>query len=207
MPPPHDLEDVIDALVKRDGDHCSVCRTEFRHNAATFYGCTSDGAAAVVGECCRHRLQSITHAGVYLQGRMAGADIAKRAGISRHPYIMHVAGCEPWKEDDDAWFETHPNRLHRLRPLLPEEAESWGGPPAVTPPPRHEYQVIVRQVAPRARVRLLFCRNLDVSVPDNESILHAIFDLHANCSEADAGRKVSVREIAALAVKYAGARS
>jgi hypothetical protein len=57
----------IDDVVAADGDRCSVCRVTFMHNSKTFYGRTSGGALAVVGECCVRDLISLEATGIYLE--------------------------------------------------------------------------------------------------------------------------------------------
>jgi hypothetical protein len=76
-------------------------------------------------------------------------------------------------------------------------------------PPGHEFQIIVRQVLPGRRLRLPFCRNVAVDIPDVEPLLHALFDLFCphDGDTRQPGDLVSVREVAALAMKYAEART
>jgi hypothetical protein len=54
------------------------------------------------------------------------------------------------------------------------------GMPDWPPLPGHEFQVLVRQVEPGARIRLPFGRNLNVEILDNEATIHALFDLAAH---------------------------
>ena len=106
----------------------------------------------------------------------------------------------PWKSDDAAWFEAHPQRSHRMRTMFAGEDESlFGISKMPVPPPRHEFQVLVRQVEPGKRIRKQFCRNLEVPIPDLEPVMHAMFDVVADAKEG----VISIKEIAELAQKYA----
>ena len=73
--------------------------------------------------------------------------------------------------------------------------------PAV--PPDHEFQVLVRQVAPGSRARFAFCRNIKVEIPDLEPVIHALFDLASDSRPA--GSVLNTKEVAQLAQKYAAA--
>src|SRR5216684_2156650 len=103
-----------------------------------------------------------------------------------------------WKDDDARWFKANGARSHRLRAVFPSELE--GMPHANNPlPAGHEYQMLVRQVEPGVRVRLPFCRNVGVPIPDNEALIHAIFDVVA----ASEGGVVGSALVAELAMRYA----
>jgi hypothetical protein len=105
-----------------------------------------------------------------------------------------------WKEDDARWFKANPTRAHRLRPAFAGELEglSHANEPI---PVGHEYQVLVRQVQPGTRLRMGFCRNPEVPIPDLEPLIHAVFDVVS----ASKGGVVSTREVAELALRYAAA--
>jgi len=106
----------------------------------------------------------------------------------------------PWKDDDARWFKANPTRAHRLRPAYPGELDDVSdlqGPV----PAGHELQVLLRQVEPGKRLRTAFCRNLEMSIPDVEPVIHAIFDVVS----ASKGGVVSHKEVAELAQRYAAA--
>ena len=110
-----------------------------------------------------------------------------------------------WKADDAAWFKAHPDRSHRLRPMLEGEAETL--PVEITKaeiPANHELEILVRQVAPGARIRTVFCRNAEIAIPDQEEIIHAIFD-----TVAKAGQRgiIDAREINERAKQYVAGRA
>jgi hypothetical protein len=66
-----------------------------------------------------------------------------------------------YKCDDGEWFANNPTRSHRLRPASVDEAdEAW---------------VIVRQIEPGTRRRLIF--TCDRDLPDDETFAHILFDL------------------------------
>ena len=65
------------------------------------------------------------------------------------------------KRDDREWFAAHPTRSHRLRRAMVDEGwEGW---------------VIVRQIEPGTRHRVLFTSDLDL--PDDEMLAHTLFDM------------------------------
>lgn len=49
------LDRALRKLMRKDGDHCTVCRADLPHNSRTYYG-RAAGVAAIVGECCRPNL-------------------------------------------------------------------------------------------------------------------------------------------------------
>lgn len=57
-------------------------------------------------------------------------------------------------EDDRLWFEAHPHRQHRVRPYI--SGEGAQGQPDPTPRHGHGLFIVVRQLQPGVRVRLLF---------------------------------------------------
>jgi hypothetical protein len=52
-------------LIRRDGDNCSLCRAEFKHNSRTFGGFDRHGRVVLVGDCCAERLAVIHTAGLF----------------------------------------------------------------------------------------------------------------------------------------------
>jgi hypothetical protein len=99
-------------------------------------------------------------------------------------------------EDDAAWFEAHPHRTHHVR--RPHEIElSETRPPAGTPASALP-SVIVRQVQPGFRLRMLIWS--DIEVPDTEATGHALFDL---LIAQPLRRSLSSATVAAVVLKYA----
>lgn len=146
-----------------------------------------------------------------LRNAIAGIDdiadsAAQRAGISSTRRQVSLAD-NPWKADDAAWFQAHPDRSHRLRGLLPGELESF--PPDAAPsaglPDDHEIQIVIRQIQPGQRIRVPFGRNLETPIPDIEPVIHALFD---SISARRAGSAtISVSEVASIAKRYSGPKS
>lgn len=206
------VERELRAIMRRDGDNCSVCRLPFQHNTTTTGGTTKTGKSVLAGECCKAQVANVVLQGMFLDGaaddlvpliptsrrrdhqpvdiaRAVGglrnifadrqtmaAEIAARAGLPRGRSKLFSRETA-WKSDDMRWFEQHPARSHRLRPIIGDEAEATGFVMDTPMPPRHEMQVLVRQVEPGKRMRLTFGRNLDVPIPDDETVLHALFDI------------------------------
>ena len=124
--------------------------------------------------------------------------VASRAGLE--PARTKISFAETtWKSDDAAWFNRHPTRSHRLRPLIGDEAASFGSIAEQPIPPRHELQVIVRQIEPGQRVRSPFGRSLDMPIPDVEEVLHALFDIVSN---GGGGPAISVRDVLQAVAAY-----
>jgi hypothetical protein len=130
-----------------------------------------------------------------------GADIARRGGAPNINARLHRADSA-WKTDDAAWFKNNPKRSHRLRPIFPGEIDSFPSESMPAPPPDHEYQILVRQVAVGQRLRTLFCRNVMAPIPEIEEVIHAIFDSVYN-QRPGTSRVVTSREIGELAQRYA----
>jgi len=127
----------------------------------------------------------------------ADAIKAKGGMATKKPRINTTGSA--WKADDALWFETHQARAHRLRPAFPGELE--GMSPSEFLPAGHEYQVLVRQVEPGTRLRMVFGRNLEVPIPDVEPLIHAMFDMVADSE----GGVLNTKQVAELALKYAAA--
>lgn len=130
-------------------------------------------------------------------GRMEAivADVRKRAGVKGQAGMINFDNS-PWKTDDADWFKERPGRSHRLRQMfdgeilsLPSELASYAIPDG------HRMEVIIRQIEPGKRVRLPFGRNINVPIPDHESILHALFDRVAK----GGGQVIGVAEVAEIA--------
>ena len=111
----------------------------------------------------------------------------------------------PWKTDDAAWFKANPGRSHRLRPVLKGEAETFHPEVSqVEMPPDHRIEVLVRQVKPGVRARIPFVRDMSIEIPDEEGIIHSIFDTVANMEQA---QHIDMHAIMARARQYKGAQS
>ena len=128
------------------------------------------------------------------------ADIARRGGI--HSDTPNITFSETaWKTDDAAWFKNNPARSHRLRPVFSGEDTALSkGSSMSALPLGHEFQVLVRQIEPGKRVRTPFYTNVKVPIPNDEAIIHALFDMLANPSRKQG--VVSIDEVAELAKKY-----
>jgi hypothetical protein len=97
---------------------------------------------------------------------------------------MRRSGCDPrriglldtaWKDDDRAWFASHPDRAHRARLPFPGEAEE-----AEKVPAGHVRILLIRQIEPGYRVKASFYLNADFfPIPDDEAVVHALFEVAA----------------------------
>ena len=128
----------------------------------------------------------------------------RQGGIPRQAQNIFVAD-QPWKEDDAAWFRNNPDRSHRLRPMLAGEAATLPSEVTITEiPANHRLEILVRQVEPGARIRVVFCRNTDCALPDREDIMHALFDTVAMSGNRGI---IDAQKINALAQQYANSSS
>lgn len=123
----------------------------------------------------------------------------RRAGLTGPVQGISLTDT-PWKTDDANWFESHPDRSHRLRPMHPGEQETVPSQmKAAIIPDDHRWEILVRQIKKGQRARLAFCRNIQMEIPDVEAVIHAIFDTVAS---PRSGEIITVEEIAALAKRY-----
>ena len=229
------VEREIKAIMRNDGDHCSICRKPFQHNSSTTGGTTKAGRSVLAGECCEAQVHHVILRGMFLD-RMAddlvsaiptsrgkssapadveraiagmrnifadrqamAKEIAQRAGLPNGRTKVSTQQTA-WKDDDKRWFEQHPDRSHRLRQLIGDEAEATGFVDEVLPP-HHELQVLVRQVRPGQRMRLPFGRNLGVPIPDDETVLHTLFDIVGG--NAGDGKIISMEMMQRAVAKHA----
>jgi hypothetical protein len=58
------LDRQLDGLMVENG--CSVCGSEFQHNACTYGGCDLYGRPAITGDCCYEHLAQVTQMGLYV---------------------------------------------------------------------------------------------------------------------------------------------
>ncbi|MEE4183740.1 hypothetical protein [Pseudomonas viridiflava] len=123
----------------------------------------------------------------------------RRAGVTGPVQGISLTDT-PWKSDDAQWFDSHPDRSHRLRPMHPGEQDTL--PVKMRDaiiPDDHRWEILVRQIKKGQRVRSAFCRNTRVEIPDVEAVIHAIFDNVINPQHLGA---VTVQEVAELAKLY-----
>ncbi len=125
--------------------------------------------------------------------------LMRQAGLQYSPSGVNVSHS-PWKADDAAWFASHPNRSHRLRPLFDgEEASIPKEIMSAALPAKHRIEILVRQIEVGKRVRTVFCRNTEFPIPDSEEVIHAIFDA---VSSRRSNPMISTAEIESLVHRY-----
>ena len=150
-------------------------------------------------------VEQVAHALGALERAIAAADeqmpddLWQRAGMSQPPNASINVLDRPWKQDDRAWFEQHPERSHRAR--FPFDGEV--GPEELVAPEGHRLLLLLRQVEPGKRIKNgFFISDELLPVPDVEVVAHALFDI--------ATRRVPVprngEEMCALIEKYQALR-
>jgi hypothetical protein len=184
-------------LIKRDD--CTLCHVRFAHMGAIYTGTTPDDEAVMVGECCVEKLKAINCIGF-------NVDAAKRAGITTPLYTVPD---NVWKEGDAAWFRNNPGRLHHVRLPYPGEISARAvlavsNKPLDVRPPEHECQVLLRQIEPGMRVSLVLGGNFGTPIPDEESVVHAMFDLLVRAAESGS-TMITREELVEMLLAYAGA--
>lgn len=126
-------------------------------------------------------------------------DLLRKAGVERHPTNVSFESS-PWKADDAAWFKSHPRRSHRMRRMYNGEASSLSKDVVLgAPPENYRYEILVRQVEVGKRLRTLFCRNTEVHIPDEEEVMHALFDIVSKSGKTGV---ITSDEVEAMAAKY-----
>jgi hypothetical protein len=106
-------------------------------------------------------------------------------------------GDDPWSIDDRRWFKRNPARSHRLRPLFDGEDEfnTLG-----EPPPNFAHWMIIRQLAPGARVRhsVLVVPEVAADAAEVEAVVHDLYELLIFDGTTDV--PIGVREVAQRAL-------
>jgi hypothetical protein len=126
-------------------------------------------------------------------------DVMRKGGIQSSPTSISITD-NPWKLDDAAWFKSHSDRSHRLRPLHPDEITTL--PVGITNaemPDNHDWVILVRQVKQGQRIRTAFCKNKEAYIPDVEEVIHVIFDI---VIRGDGSGVISAEKVAALVAEY-----
>ena len=135
------------------------------------------------------------------------ASAAKRAGISPDGLIVRYADT-PWKADDAVWFKANPDRTHRMRDPIAGELKAMSrGFNLEAPPPNYRAEILVRQVSPGERVRAPFFHNIEVTIPDDDAVIHAMFDIISDAPREGSGEVFYGDEIIERALKYAEMKS
>jgi hypothetical protein len=133
----------------------------------------------------------------------AATKLMRRGGLHKPPTNISFVDS-PCQLDDAAWFKTHPNRSHRLRPMCPGEAESLSPQlMQIEIPENHRWEILVRQVKEGQRIRTVFLRNTQACIPDADEVIHVIFDLV--CEPGRSG-KINNEEVAALSEMFHASR-
>jgi hypothetical protein len=216
----------VETLIKTDGDVCSICRAPFVHNCRTFGGESLEGQPALVGDCCRSRLQRQVSVGLYLKhsgydelfprGGTAGevsAEVLEKAVTIFQQMVAETDDCvrraglpatvRPQVSVDDAIWKTDDAAWFAANPTRSHRLRPVfaGEVEAIgrTLPDLAGYQhaAMVRQVEPGRRIKHMINLNTAIEVPDIEAVLHALFD------QAASGGDLSVATVAELALQYA----
>ena len=160
-------------LIRTRGDDCSLCGAEFQHNRRLPAGQKAPHGRGLGAEEVTHALGALERAIAAADEQMPD-DLWQRAGMSQPPNASINVLDRPWKQDDRAWFEQHPERSHRAR--FPFDGEV--GPEELVAPEGHRLLLLLRQVEPGKRIKTgFFISNELPPVPDVEVVAHGLFDI------------------------------
>jgi hypothetical protein len=189
----------------KNSDQCSLCRTPFAHNSKTYGGITYDRAVAIVGDCCIDQMKELHGCGLFVHGQysLAGGkpkpdsrysveDAVKSVSAlqtvidyvdEESGRVLKMAGANNLaarpafnflaQSDDADWFKEHPDRTHHARSPTAEEVQTLEDPA----PAGHELTILLRQIEPGRRLRMGFFKPLDLPLPDDEALVHALADV------------------------------
>lgn len=186
-------------MLNKSGGVCGICRVDLQHNCRTYGGIAVNNRVVLTSDCCVGKLECVMCSGVYvnrnidafmaatssLQSGVSAIDkmsdeLMERGGVPFAPSSVELRDT-PWKTADALWFRKHPSRSHRLRPIYSGEIASL--PRALqfaNVPENHRLEILVRQVAAGQRLRTAFFRNAQAIIPDEEAVIHALFDMVSN---------------------------
>lgn len=157
-------------LSERRPDHCDWSKRRLRPSEFTYTGIDRKGRWRTVAADHAGVLVKIHAVGIYDPPAAMTEDLLhQRAGIDGA--LIADYSRQPWKDDDRRWFETHPRRTHRRRPMSPGEL------PLKRLPDGTVAVVIVRQVEPGIRVKALCATPLDKPPSDHDEGLSILFDM------------------------------
>jgi hypothetical protein len=156
------LDRRVARLLKKDGEHCHGCRRPFAKGESSTFGFTAGRHLMIVGSCCTGKLVTVLGFGLFLACPPPPA---------------------PWREDDRAWFEAHPDRSHRVRRAYPRECPGCS-------------HIAVRQVQEGKRLRQPIILPDDMPEDAPEEPAWAIFDLaiEARAKGAEGVASGAIRE-------------
>jgi len=126
-------------------------------------------------------------------------NLMARAGVTSSRHEVCVSD-NAWKSDDAEWFKNNPSRSHRLRRVFVDELSAL--PKDITQREMsNEYRldILVRQISPGQRARLPIWLYSAIDVPDDEAVIHAIFDL---ASKKGRVSEITLDEIQKMAKEY-----
>jgi hypothetical protein len=222
----------IEQIIRTDGDNCSLCRAEFRHNSRTYGGITGDGVVAITGECCASKLDTTFISGIYTTrsyvepSRMRnGPDKELSSEQIEEAIPVHQQYYAAVDEFNDttarrAGVPAEKMMLHLEDTAWKDDDRAWfeNNPTRShrlrrllpgemrnsrgAAPPGHELQILVRQVEPGLRVRTGFFRNLEI---DDIPDIEPMIHALFDLMAGRESRMITVRELAALAMSYAKA--
>jgi hypothetical protein len=170
-------------LIKNNGDNCSLCGAEFRHNSRSFGGYDQDGKIALVGECCVERLHEVHTAGLCSHRNydfLAAGQNTKGCDLSAEQAAHALDLCQraivavDKEMPDDLWQRAGMNQprhgsIHVLDRPWKKDDRDWferhaershrarlpfaGEVEQSAAPQGHQLLMLVRQVEPGKRIR------------------------------------------------------
>ena len=167
----HEIDNAIRRhFAERRPDHCDWSKRRLRDSEVTYTGTDKKGRWRTVAAEHMGVLVEIHAVGVYNPPPGVIDHMPRPQLVSEGPVISDYSPA-PWKDDDRRWFEAHPRRTHRRRPLYPDEL------PIDRLPEGTAAMVIVRQLQPGIRTKALCAPPIDAPPPDHDEGLSILFDM------------------------------
>lgn len=87
------FEKVLERVINKNSDRCSMCKRPFRGPCHTFGGVDPSGTVQNVGACCRSFLVDVRHGGAYTTAPMGTAEGEHQAKllIASHPLAKQMS--------------------------------------------------------------------------------------------------------------------
>lgn len=152
------------------------------------------GNVKISGESLANKIQDLQSG--FSKVEKLKQEIFKKSGLQGKTPSL-IINKTAWKDDDKKWFDENPSRLHRLRDIHDGEFPKELTTRAL--PEDHCLKALVRQVEPGKRVRIPFVANSNAEIPNNEEIIHALFDI---ASKGESGKYVTINDIISLVDMY-----
>ena len=176
-------------IAESDPDRCGWSKRQFRNGDVTCCGTDRRGRWRTVATENIDVLMEIHAVGIYSTSQKLISGVVGSDATSSDKAVFDQLP-RPWKADDAKWFEAHPRRTHRWRPMAPNELDISGAAAQLTP------FLVLRQMRPGWRVKQLCLLPPGApQPPDTDAALSVMFDELARAT-AEGRRFITTDELA-----------